>query len=132
MAKALRSCFCGLSFILGLLLLSSSLGSEALTSKSILNCQTNPKPNNKTTRIGVVFDSGSQLGKQQMVAMKMGLSHFHLSSSCLKLELLLHDSHQNLTSPPSSGNLLLFLFMSIIATTCYLSSLSTRVYLQEL
>ncbi|KAG6598368.1 Glutamate receptor 2.5, partial [Cucurbita argyrosperma subsp. sororia] len=103
MAKVLRSCFCGLSFILGSLLLSSSLGSEALTSKSILNCQTNPNPNNKTTRIGVVFDSGSQLGKQQMVAMKMGLSHFHLSSPCLKLELLLHDSHQNLTSPPSSA-----------------------------
>lgn len=57
-----------------------------------------------TTRIGVVLDSGSQIGKQQMVAMKMGLKDFHLASSCVKLELLLHDSNPNFTSPHSSGN----------------------------
>ncbi|XP_022962252.1 glutamate receptor 2.5-like [Cucurbita moschata] len=86
----LRNGFCRPSCFLGLLLL-------LLLSSEGLHCQRN-QPNNKTTRIGAVFDSGSQIGKQQMVAMKMGLRHFHLSSSCHKLELLLHDSHPNFTS----------------------------------
>ncbi|XP_022997325.1 glutamate receptor 2.5-like [Cucurbita maxima] len=86
----LRNGFCRPSCFLGLLLL-------LLLSSEGLHCQRN-QPNNKPTRIGAVFDSGSQIGKQQMVAMKMALRHFHLSSSCHKLKLLLHDSHPNFTS----------------------------------
>ncbi|XP_038884568.1 glutamate receptor 2.5-like [Benincasa hispida] len=95
--------FCCSSFFLGLVLLFLLLGSEAHTSKKELTCQ---KDNRTNPRVGVIFDSGSQIGKQQMVAMKMGLRDFHLASSCVKykLELLLHDySHPNFTSPPSSA-----------------------------
>ncbi|XP_038884567.1 glutamate receptor 2.5-like [Benincasa hispida] len=92
--------FFSLFFFLGLLL----LGSEAYTSiKLELNCQKNLP--NKTTRIGVFFDSGSQIGKQQIVAMKMALRRFHFSS-CAKLELLLHDSHANYVNSSSASSVL--------------------------
>ena len=94
--------FCSLFFFLGLLLLLGS--SQAYTSKNEFKCKTNLAT--KSTRIGVVFDSGSQIGKQQIVAMKMALRRFHFSSCANSLELLLHDSHANFNNSyaSSSGN----------------------------
>ncbi|XP_022144191.1 glutamate receptor 2.5-like [Momordica charantia] len=84
----LRS-FCGLSCFLGLLLVG--LGApQTSNAQELFKCQ---KSLQKTARIGVVFDSGSPIGKQQKVAMKMAFP-------CLELEPLhLHDS------PASSSGL---------------------------
>uniref|UniRef100_A0A9I9CZY0 Ionotropic glutamate receptor C-terminal domain-containing protein n=1 Tax=Cucumis melo TaxID=3656 RepID=A0A9I9CZY0_CUCME len=101
MAKSvLPYSFCSLCFFLGLLFLGSS---QAYTSKNEFKCKKNLA--NKSIRIGVVFDSGSQIGKQQIVAMKMALRRFH-SSSCANLELLLHDSHANFNNSYASSSAL--------------------------
>lgn len=60
----------------------------------------------RVVKMGVIVDSSSRLGREQLVAIQMAFQqqhHLHFSNSCQKFELLLRDSPDNSAQATATG-----------------------------